>query len=394
MKNSFIKTCLWGAVAATLLSLAACEEQEDWGIKKIYMPQASMLNGGLTNEYPVPMPSLPVDNYRIDKSGMLDVILGVYRSGKGDLRSYQVEVFVDEEATARAVAATDRGIALPRELCTLPDRVSVPDGDRQETFDLQIDLPRLIEEYPEYNKNRMIVVVGIRNPSRWELNESLSRTTVIVEGSAFLPVVPILKNGSFGPGSSENWQIVNVNNKPFELMKIDEAKGELQIGVEDYTQYGGDSRFMCYQKLDSPDLEIGKTYVMSAQVNIPPQDFFASQKPEKNDLKREMDFGFALFPNNANMKTQNDYKPGDTKFWYMDVTMDNGKGKYPLLTGTAGFEPFSSIRLNMRPSTMGSGEFTMDADHMGGYIVFYVRLRNTCKSVKTISVTDVSITAK
>ena len=43
---------------------------------------------------------------------------------------------------------------------------------------------------------------------------------------------------------------------------------------------------------------------------------------------------------------------------------------------------------------MGKGEFTLDADHMGGYIVFYVRLRNTCPGVKTISVTDVSIVAK
>jgi len=392
MKNSLIHSFFALAAVSALLTCASCEEREDYGVRKIYMTSAAIYNGGLTNEYPVPMPNLPVDNYRIQSNGMLDVILGVYRSGQGDLSAYQVEVFIDEEATARAAAATNRGVELPRALCSLPERVSVPDGERQQSFDLRVDLPRLIEEYPEYNKKRMILVVGIRNPSKWELNESLSRTTVIIEGSTFLPVVPILKNGDFGPGSSENWHIVNINNKPFELMKIDEQKGELQIGVDDYSQYGGDSRFMCYQKLDSPDLEIGKTYVMSASVNIPAQDFYMTE--DHKNLKREMDFGFALFPNTANMATQNDYKPGDTKFWYMDVTMDNGKSRYPLLSGTSGFESFASIHLNKRPDSMGKGEFTLDADHMGGYIVFYVRLRNPCPGVKTISVTDVSIVAK
>lgn len=392
MNNTFIRTSFAWVAAAALLALTACESEEEWGVRKIYMPQAAMWNGGLTNEYPVPMPDMPVDNYRIAQDGTLEVILGVYRSGLGDLAGYEVEVFVDDEATARAAAATSRGIELPRTFCTLPAKVSVPDGDRQETFDLKIDLPGLIEKHPEYNKNRMVLVVGIRNPSRWELNEQLSRTTVIIEGSSFLPVVPILRHGDFGPGSSESWQIVNVNQKPFELMTIDEQAGELLIGVDDYAQYGGDSRFMCYQKLDSPDLEVGKTYVMSAMVSIPPQDFYMTA--DKKNLKREMDFGFALFPNTANMATQNDYKPGDTKFWYMDVTMDNGKGRYPLLTGTGGFESFSSIHLNKRPDSMASGEFTMDEAHMGGYIVFYVRLRNTCPAVKTIRVTDVAIAAK
>lgn len=393
MKNNLIHNIFTWLLTLSLSMFVSCSSQDEYGIYKIYMPQAVMYNGGQTNEYPVPMPNLPMDNYRIDDNGMLHVVLGVYRSGEGDLSAYQVEVFVDEAATAQAVASTNRGVALPLELCSLPETVSVPDGDRQETFNLTIDLPQLIEEYPEYNKNRMIIVVGIRNPSKWELNEALSRTTVIIEGNTFLPVIPILKNGDFGPGSSENWTIVNINDKPFELMKIDEEKGELQIGVDDYSQYGGDSRFMCYQKLDSPDLEIGQTYVMSAMINIPAQDFYMSD--DKNNLKREMDLGFALFPNTTNMTSQSDYKPsGDAKFWYMDVTMDNGKGKYPLLTGTSGFESFSSIHLNKRPDSMGSGEFTMDADHMGGYIVFYVRLRNTCPSVKTISITDVSIVAK
>lgn len=382
------------AIAIASLSLLfSCEKPQEWGIKKVYMPQASILNGGLTNEYPVPLEGQKNQNYFIDNEGKMNVYLGVYRSGQGDLSAFDVEVYVDKEATDQAVSEISRAVAMPDGLYSLPSSVAVEDGQRENTFILTIDLPKLIEEYPYYNKKRVALVVGIRNPSKWELNEDLSRTIVLLEGSAFMPVPPILKSGNFGPGASENWTIVNVNNKPFELMTIDESNGALVIAVDDYSSIGGDSRFMCYQKLDSPDLEVGHTYQMSADISISAQDFYMSA--DKNGLKREMDLGFALFPNSTNMESQNDYKPsGNAAMWYMDITMDNGKGRYPLIDGTDGFVPFSSIHINKRPSTIGSGEFVMDEDHMGGYIVFYVRLRNACPRVNPISITNVSIVEK
>lgn len=376
-----------------LLTFVSCDDDDDqYGVKKIYMPQAAIYNGGLTNEYPVPMPNMPVDNYVIDEDGMLSIIMGVYRSGEGDLSDYQVDVYVDDQAGIDIAENTPRGIALESKYITVPEVVAVSAGNRQKTFRMVVDLPRIKEEHPDFNKKKMVAVVGIANPSKWELNETLSRTTVVIEGSVFLPVMPIIKNGNFGNGASGSWTLVNVNKKPFELMSIDEDNKVLNIGVENYSQYGGDSRWMCYQKLDSPDLEIGSTYIMSCMVDIPAQNFVMTDT--KNNLKREMDFGFALFPNTTNMATQNDYKPGDTNFWYMDVSMDNGKGHYPLYSGTDGFQSFAGIHNNERPTGMKTGEFTLDEAHMGGYIVFYVRLRNTCPGVKTIRVTDVQIVAK
>lgn len=393
MKTFAKYLCMPLAVIAALVSFSSCDDdQEEYGVKKIYMPQAVIYNGGLTNEYPVPMPNMSVDNYVIDDEGKLLISMGVYRSGEGDLSDYQVNVYVDDQASATAAENTPRGAMLGSEYISVPDVVAVTGGNRQKTFKMVVDLPRIKEEHPEFNKKKMVAVVGISNPSKWELNEALSRTTVVIEGSVFLPVMPIIRHGDFRKGASESWTLVNVNKKPFELMRIDETTGELLIGVENYSQYGGDSRWMCYQKLDSPDLEIGSTYVMSCQVNLPAQNFVMTA--DKKNLKREMDFGFALFPNSANMNTQNDYKPGDDKFWYMDVSMDNGKGHYPLRDGTDGFQSFADIHNNERPAGMKTGEFTMDANHMGGYIVFYVRLRGACPGVNTIRVTDVKIVAK
>lgn len=207
----------------------------------------------------------------------------------------------------------------------------------------------------------------------------------------------LVKYGDFGRGASTAWKLTNVNNKSFELMKIDEENGWLEIAVDSYS--GGDSRWMCYQKLDNPEFEVGQTYKMSANVSITPQDFVADFDPTTGlgiNTKREMDFGFALFPNNANMATQSDYKPGSSDdvsqpYWYLDTTQDGGKSGYALIKGTEGFKPFSSINNSQRPAAMTNGVFTMDEAHMGGYIVFYVRLRATCTSVKPIKITDVKI---
>lgn len=207
----------------------------------------------------------------------------------------------------------------------------------------------------------------------------------------------LIKYGDFGTGASTAWKLVNVNSKSFELMKIDEENGWLEIAVDSYS--GGDSRWMCYQKLDNAAFEVGQTYQMSANVSITPQDFveeFDATTGLGINTKREMDFGFALFPNNANMATQNDYKPGSSvdetqPYWYLDTTMDTGKSSYALVKGTEGFKPFSSINNSQRPASMTNGVFTMDDAHMGGYIVFYVRLRGTCTSVKPIKITDVKI---
>lgn len=394
MMKTIAKYALMVAVGLGAASaLSSCDDDKDeYGLKVIYMPQAAILNGGLTNEYPVPMPNMPVPNYEIDDQGRLQIVMGVYRSGEGDLSGYSVDLFVDEDDAASEIKSMANGVVLDSKYITVPERLTVEAGSRQKTFRMIVDLPRILDEHPEYYKNKLVAVVGITNPSKWELNYALSRTTVVIQGAEFLPVVPILKHGNFGNGASQSWHLVNVNNKPFDLMKIDENAGELQIGIDDYTPYADNSRWMCYQKLESSDLQKGVTYIMSCKVNIPAQNFVMTS--DTQNLQREMDLGFAIFPNYTDMATQSDYKPGDMNFLYMDLTMDNGKSRYALYNGTDGFQSFSDLRSSARPDAMKKGEFTFDDVYEGGYIVFYVRLRKPCPSVKTIRVTDVQIVAK
>ena len=368
----------------------SCEEEQKWGFEKIYIPQSVMEDGGLTNIYSIPNNNSAANNYALIDE-YLDITLGVYRSGEAALDAYSVDIYVDDAATGAATGQINRGVVLPKGYYSLPAKVDVPSGSRQAIFKLRVDIERIIADYPTYNKSRLLLVCGIRNPSRYELNEQLSTVTVAIEGSVFMPTIPIIKGGDFDQGSAQHWTIVNLNNRPFELIQIDENEGQLLLSVDDYTQYGGDSRFMCYQKLNSPDLEVGKTYNLSASIYVPAQDFVSTGGT------REMDLALALFPGNASMNSSSlDYKPGDTNYWYMDSNMDSGKPSYPLATGTAGFVPFTSIRNNnARPLPgMQQGDFTMDEIHLGGYVAVYVRLRNACKKVETIRIDQLSITEK
>jgi len=356
MKSKAIYSYILASLlAATLFS--SCEDTPEWGIAKIYMPQASLFDGGLTNQYPVPMPEATVDNYVIDDDSTLHVRLGVLSSGQKPLSSYSLDVYVDAEATAAAVASINRGVELPPELYTLPSKVSVegaPDG----FFNLSVDLKQLAENYPHYNKSRMIVVVGIANPSAGELNEKLSAVTVIIEGSAFLPVIPIVKAGDFGAGSENYWTIVDVDNAPG-AMRIDD--GKLVVHVED--PVSGNGRAICYQPIE---LEAGKTYKLSVDISITPTEY----------LNRGIDLACAIVPHVPEVgQTSWDYKPsGDQRFYFIDTDMESARQNGPLVTGTNGYTPFVSIHTYRRPDSMLEGEFTALEDHK--YVAIYLRLRN------------------
>ena len=176
-------------ILATVI-LFSCEDDDnkkEWGNTLIYMPQAAILNGGLTsNDYPVPFNNnLATKNYEFNESSkLLTIFLGVYRSGMQKLESYSVQIAADDAATTIAAARFSNGVVLPNSAYTLPNNITVPNGEREAIFNLTVDMSKLEQDF---SSNRIVLVVGLSNPSKYELNESLSKTTIIIDGSFFLP---------------------------------------------------------------------------------------------------------------------------------------------------------------------------------------------------------------
>ena len=209
-----IYTLLLVSLAVGLASCGTDDNEKALGITKVYMPQAAMLDGGLTHNYPVPLNNnASTNNYTIDSTSTnytLKIVLGVYRSGLQTLDAYSVTVAADTAATTTAVAGISKGIRLPSDTYTLPTTVSVPNGKRENTFYLEVDLKKLIAQYSSYASKKIVLVVGISNPTKYELNESLSKTTVIIDGASFMPAPKIVQGGDFGTGSEQYWTRVNL----------------------------------------------------------------------------------------------------------------------------------------------------------------------------------------
>lgn len=179
MKNKLI--LLLASFCALALTACDSDGDADYGFGKIYMPQA-VSTGGLNNSYAVPSGDGEFTcNFRVE-SGTVKVILGVTRSGKlSDKKGYTVDVYTSAEQTAAAVAALG-GQAMPDGIYSLPTMVVVPDGKTGETF--YLDIPVAAISRDEYAGKRLVLSVGVRNPSAYELSETGTSTAVVVDVDA------------------------------------------------------------------------------------------------------------------------------------------------------------------------------------------------------------------
>lgn len=267
MKNLINRVSALCIVSLALLCvLVSCEiddSEKNWGATKIYMPQAAIVNGGMDNLYYVPFSGSPTQNYIIDEeTNTLNIALGVYRSGLHELEAYSVKVFVDDDATNEAVSNSASAAAvLPADVYSLPEEIHVPHGEREATFFLSIDLDKLIDSFEGQNPARIVLTVGIKDPSRYELNESLSKTTIMISGPTFLPVPPIIRGGDFSPGSEQYWTKIRLESPQYDESFASIVDGALKLS------FGPDpinANVGVYQPIE---LTAGVTYKFSADFN-------------------------------------------------------------------------------------------------------------------------------
>lgn len=173
-----------GALAAASVIFYSCDEpasEQEWGIAKVYMPQAS-LQSGSNHNYVVPSGTNGFNkNYIIDNNS-LNVVLGVYRSGLQPLEGFSVDIGTRADTVNQLLSdgVLADAILLPEDAYELPATISVPGGQREATFYLSINREKLQADHPEAAGMDLVLAVNIANPSRYELNQSLSTTIVII----------------------------------------------------------------------------------------------------------------------------------------------------------------------------------------------------------------------
>lgn len=250
--------------------LGSCNENvfNQEGVVNAYMPQAAVFDGGLTNHYPVPMTSGELKNYEVDSvNHILNIYLGVKNSGRSKLRSYQVDVKANIDTTKKILlnGIYPKGVLLPAETYTLPEKVSV-DTPTGSVFLLKTDLNKIAQDYPSYYKSTLILGVTISNPSISTINKKLATTIVAIDGKTFLPKPPeknLIMGGDFADSSKPYWNIIHLNGNSIEkepITKIANNKLTITSGTT-----GGYTAGAVYQAID---VEQGKRYKISMNVNL------------------------------------------------------------------------------------------------------------------------------
>ncbi len=256
-KVKIFLTIILGILLAVLNSCDKDDSDTQWGNSKIYMPQASLLNGGLSNEYPVPFNKDTVHkNYEFDPATKtLKIPLSVYRSGLENMESFSVKVKADAVASADAAKNVPRGVVLPEGTYSLPSEVSVESGSREKTFFLTVDLQKVVDANASNKTRILVLVVGINDPTKYELNEKLSKTIVVIDARVFLGK-NLLQGGDMEAGNEKYWRIVQLDPE------MPGGKIEIKDGVMSFTN-DGNARIAAYQAIE---VEKDKKYVLKGDM--------------------------------------------------------------------------------------------------------------------------------
>lgn len=170
--------------AALLIGLlAACEKDQsdaDFGNNYIYMPQA--LVSALRFNVPAGN-DVSNYNYSIDDS-KVNIRLGVLRSGKSEAESYTVNIKANPDTIATMISnkvldgATT--VVMPTSMYTLPQTVTVADGQLGANFLLALDKAQV----KAYAGKKLALGVVISNSTKYTINPKINRVVVVVDVNA------------------------------------------------------------------------------------------------------------------------------------------------------------------------------------------------------------------
>ena len=208
MKLTSIKI-LFFLIAGTGLIAISCskdDSKKEYGYSKIYMPQAIIRSGGVDNNYLVPTGTdSSTFNYYIDsKTNKLSIILGTNLSGPST-DAYSVDIQVNNDTVQKMFANKILDTALykllPVSMYSLPTKLDVAQGARSGTFTLDVDIPQL--KSSGYAGKFLVLAVKIANPTKYELNNAISTTIVIIDVNALVigPAVDITAKYILNPGN-------------------------------------------------------------------------------------------------------------------------------------------------------------------------------------------------
>ncbi|MDR6197917.1 DUF5013 domain-containing protein [Siphonobacter sp. SORGH_AS_0500] len=187
--------------------ISSCEKENlyDYGISKIYMPQAVNQSGGVNINYVVPVGTdSSTFNYTLNtEQQKLNVILGVSLSGI-NRTSYSVDLKVDTDTIQQLITNKTldaNTILMPASMYTLPKSIRVAGDSVSKTFYLTLNINEL--KKANYSGKILALAVGLANPTPFGLSATASKTIVLVDVDALVigPAVEVTSKYIKNPGN-------------------------------------------------------------------------------------------------------------------------------------------------------------------------------------------------
>lgn len=186
--KKYILFILAGIAATAFYSCADPAIGAEYGEALIYMPQATH-NIGTDNNLNL---TLKASDVAADQSLRTQTTLGIYRSGTHEKKSATVDLAINTDTLTVAKqlaldpdAASKYDIYKTGELLqakyydALPETLTIPDGKREATTQLVLHNKEIFADYAA--GDILLLPVQIENPTRYELNKSLSLTMVVIK---------------------------------------------------------------------------------------------------------------------------------------------------------------------------------------------------------------------
>jgi hypothetical protein len=213
--KSIIKIAGFAVWMAGMIFLVSCHKDDSkiaYGMSNIYMPQALNISGGVNNNYPVPSGTDSTTfNYYVDTiNHKVNVILGVSCSGMQSTGGYSVSVITRPDTVSQMITTgvlDTSTILMPAAVYSLPTSVSVNAGNVSATFNLSLDIAQL-KLYPG---KKLALAVSLSNPTKYQLNPSISTTIVIVDVDAMV----------IGSVVNVTWKYIQNPGNPFIASSMD-----------------------------------------------------------------------------------------------------------------------------------------------------------------------------
>lgn len=180
--------------------------------------EASLLDGGMTNDFPIPFTSKPGTWHTFDDMSLsLSVPLHVRRTDEEDViyEPFSASIVQDYTKSAEVASGMENAVAIPEGYSGLSETVVFDASTSEKEVTLYIDFERISADHPEFAGKKLVLSLLLSDPDKYELDPKLSCINIIIDADKFLYLPDpgnLLEGGRFSKRDASKWSIVNASS--------------------------------------------------------------------------------------------------------------------------------------------------------------------------------------